>query len=310
MGREGPRGRDLSDPLAAVLAPAPPIDAADAVAFWAEHRAALRDASTPWEAAILGGARADRLGYAFLAGYEAALSALLPSRDRTRPAALCATETGGAHPRAIATTLESGALRGEKTFVTLGEHAEELLVLARRGREGDRADLVLVRVDRSAKGVTITPLPATPFVPEIPHASVRFDDVRELELLPGAGWDDYVRPFRTVEDVHVHVAVLAWLGATACRSGWPRKHVERAAALLFALRELSSADPSSPATHVALAGAIDLSRALVAELEPSWDAAPDEERARWRRDRPLLEVAGKARALRRERAWEALASLR
>lgn len=294
--------------LRAVLAPGPPIEAADAVLFWAAHRRALSAAIDPWEAAVRGGASADRLGYAFLAGYEAALGSLLPGRDRSRSAALCATERGGAHPRAIAAVIEDGALSGEKTYVTLGEHAEELYVLARTGTRGDRAELALARVPRAASGVLITPLPAPPFVPEIPHAAVRFEGVRELEVLPGDGWADYVRPFRTVEDVHVHAAVLAWLAATAARHAWPRELPARALSLLLALRELSRADPSSPAVHVALAGAIALSRALVSDLEPSWEAAPSEERARWQRDRGLLEVAGKARALRLERAWQALSS--
>lgn len=298
----------MRDALDAVLAPGPPIEAADALGFWAAHRGALSAASEPWEEAVRGGASADRLGYAFLAGYEAALSALLPGRDRSRPAALCATEKGGAHPRAILAAIEDGALTGEKTYVTLGESAEELYVLARTGTRGDRAELALARVPRAATGVAVTPLSALPFVPEIPHAAVRFEGVRELEILPGDGWADYVRPFRTVEDVHVHAAVLAWLAATAARHAWPRELSERALSLLVALRELSSADPSSPAVHVALAGTIALSRALVADLEPSWEVAPSDERARWQRDRGLLEVAGKARALRLERAWEALTS--
>ncbi len=296
------------DALAAVLAPGSPIAAADAASCFRE--ASKREVETPWEAAVLGGACADRLGYAFVAGYEAALWSLLPTRDRARPAALCATEQGGAHPRAIETALEGGRLRGEKTFVTLGEHAEELLVLARTGQRGDRAELALVRVDRRAPGVSITPLPPTPFVPEIPHASVRFDDVREHEVLEGDGWARYVKPFRTVEDVHVHASVVAWLGATARRSDWPRELIERAVAILVALRELSSADPASAITHVALAGAIELSRALVRDLEPCWEAAESGSRARWRRDRGLLEVASKARGLRRERAWEQLGARR
>lgn len=288
-----------------MLSPAP-IAAADVLAFWSAHREVALRARTPWEAAVRGGASADRLGYAFVAGYEAALAALVPSRDRSRPAALCASEAGGAHPRAVATAIEDGALRGEKTFVTLGEHARELYVLARTGADGDRARLALVRVDRSAPGVAVAPLPPSPFVPEIPHAVVRFEGVREFEPLEGDGWADYVRPFRTVEDVLVHAAALAWIGASVRRHGGPREIVERALGILLSLRELSLADPSSPRAHLALAGAIALTRALVAELEPFWDRAPEEERARWRRDRPLLDVAGKARAARLERAWRSL----
>lgn len=266
--------------------------------------ASLPPAQTPFEAAKLGGAHADRLGFAFAAGYEAALFRLLPERDRSKLAALCATEKGGAHPRAIATTFIDGSLRGEKTFVTLADRAEELIVLASAGSDGDRNRLVLVRVPAKARGVTLSPLPAAPFVPEIPHASVRFEGVTDVEVFPGDGWIDYVRPFRTVEDIHVHVALIAYLIAAGRRAGWARDPIARAYAILASLEALSPADPSSPRTHLALAGAIDLSRALIAELD--WSHAPDEERMRWERDRFLLDVAGKARALRLEKAWAAI----
>jgi hypothetical protein len=71
--------------------------------------------------------------------------------------------------------------------------------------------------------------------------------------------------------------------------------------VLAALRQLATAPPLAPATHVALAGAIALTRALVDQAP--WDTLDPDAFARWKRDRPLLEVAGKARAARREAAW-------
>src|SRR5207248_1739833 len=41
---------------------------------------------------------------------------------------------------------------------------------------------------------------------------------------------------------------------------------------------------------------------LVAEIERAWPEG--DERTRWQRDRGLLQVAGKARAARRDRAWQ------
>lgn len=307
MGGEGARRRarlTAQDSLVAVLAP-PPCSQADGAPAFLASLAGDSAESGPWDVAVRGGLLADRLGYAFIAGYQAALSALIPSRDR-RPAALCATEDGGAHPRAIATRVDEGRLNGAKTFVTLGEQAEQLFVLAKEGEQAGRPQLALLGVDRNADGVVIEPMPPMPFVPEIPHARVRFSDVRTFERLPGDGFGDYVRPFRTVEDVHVHTAFVAWLTATAGRHGWSRAAITRGASLLTSLRDLSARDPSSPATHVALAGAIDAARALGRELEPAWASAPEEARARWQRDRPLLEVAAKARAARLERAWSRL----
>lgn len=271
----------------------------DVATWWAEQRALAAGCESPWEAAVRGGARVDRLGFAFAAGYEAALWRLLPTRDRARAAALCATEAGGVHPRAIEATFEGGVLDGEKTFVTLGTHAEELLVLAREGERDGRPALALVRVRADAAGVTLTPLPATPFVPEIPHASVRFEGA-PAERVEGDGWADHVRPFRTVEDVHVHAALLGWLVRVGRRWGFAPGPLERALSILLGLEVLSRADPSARATHLALAGAIDETRAVVERCD--WSSAPEADRRRWERDRRLLDVASGARAARRDKA--------
>lgn len=268
----------------------------DVATWWASHRELSARCHGPWEVAVRGGAQADRLGFAFAAGYEAALWRLLPERDRQVPSALCATERGGVHPRAIETRFEGGRLHGEKTFVTLGTHAEELLVLAREGEVDGRPSLALVRVAADADGVSLTPLPPTPFVPEIPHASVRFEGAPG-ERLPGDGWSDHVRPFRTVEDVHVHAALLGWLVAM----GWLDPDArERALSILLSLEGLSRCDPSSAATHLALAGAIAQTQALVEGCDLA--ALDGADRDRWERDRALLRVAGKARAARRDKA--------
>lgn len=273
----------------------------EGVAAWWVRAEPLALREPPAELAIALGARADRMAYVFAGGYLAALGALVPERDRGRTAALCATEKAGVHPRAIATTFADGRLEGEKTFVTLADHAQDLYVLAREGEAQGRALLALVRVRRDAPGVSLTPLPPMPFVPEIGHASVRFEAAPVEERLVGDGWVDYVLPFRTIEDVHVHLALVAHVVACASRFGWPRQVVERGLSILASLRAIAGSDPRSPRTHLALAGAIDLTTHLVDSLD--WSLAPDADRDRWVRDRALLSVASTAREKRRERAW-------
>src|SRR5690348_2628168 len=97
-----------------VLRAAPPVTHASIAAFWSAHRDATRGLP-PIERAILGGAAADRLAWAFAAGYAAALRGLVSEADLPEGdlAALAATEQGGAHPRAIATELRAdGTLHG------------------------------------------------------------------------------------------------------------------------------------------------------------------------------------------------------
>ncbi len=275
--------------------------AVDTLAAWWDVTRGAREAfATPVDRALIGGVLADRVGFAFAAGYSAALQALVPGM--TGIAALCATEAGGNHPRAIQTTLANGELTGKKVWATVASLASSLLVVASTGSVDGKNRLRVVRVAAGAPGVTIRAT-AAPFVPEIPHAEVELDRVRvaDADILPGDGYDDYLKPFRTVEDAHVHAALLGYLIGVARRHD-QREVVERLLAVVLATRAAALADPKSVATHVALAGVIALAADEAARVE--WPAGP--ERDRWQRDRGLFQVAGKARAARRERAWEQL----
>jgi hypothetical protein len=67
--------------------------------------------------------------------------------------------------------------------------------------------------------------------------------------------------------------------------------------------------PAQAETHVSLAGALRISAGLIEEAEAFWTtSATDPATLRWRRDRELLQVAGKAREQRTKRAWESLRS--
>jgi len=256
--------------------------------------------------ALIGGVLADRLGFAFASGYAEALRALVPGLDGI--SALCATEEGGNHPRAIRTQLVAAGDRfvvtGNKKWATLASEASQLLVVASVGEVDGKNRLRVVRIPVTAPGVTLRPS-AAPFVPEIPHAEVELAgvEVDATAVLPGDGYDDYLKPFRTVEDLHVQAALAGYLIGVVRRSGFSRDLLERLLAIASAIRALGVADRASPTTHLALAGTIELMARSVAEVEAAWAAAPPHpEHDRWLRDRELLRVAGTARAARRERA--------
>lgn len=280
------------------------------------------------ERALWGGFHADRLGYAFVAGYQAALGRLFEHvstqqsegsaplaahAGNRRRLALAATEAGGAHPRAIVTRLdkEGGALvlRGEKTFVTLASVADTMLVVASRGVAADGTNrLRLVRVSTSARGVTIEPRKETPFAPEIPHARVTFDDVvvEPDAVLPGDGYTHWLKPFRTIEDIHVLAAAVGYLVGASRAHGWDRTIATELASLALSLVDLGARDPSNALTHVLLAGLFSQARHLIERLEPWWARTSGEEAERWHRDRPLLDVAEMVRQKRTQAAFEAL----
>ena len=263
---------------------------------------------------MAGGHAADRLGWAFASGYQAALRTLVPALPDDRMAAFCVTEAEGNSPRAIRSSLRrEGAgyvLCGSKRWTTLGPTGGLFLVAARdEAASGERVALRIAQVDSSAPGVRVEAMPPTRFVPEVPHAQLHFEGVRVApeDVLPGDGYDLYVKRFRTVEDLHVNAAMLAYLVREAGRLAWPRDWIERIIAVLVSERALALDDPTLPAVHIALAGALALGKTLVADAETHWATTPDDAGfTRWQRDRELLGVAGKARAVRTERAWERL----
>lgn len=297
------------------------VPVASMSAWWERQQAVVARGGATIDHAILGGFAADRLGYAFAAGYQAALRQLAPDLPADRLASLCVTERGGGHPRAIESRLtpvtpaapegEELLLRGSKRWATISDVAGVLLVAATLGPPDDRGRprIRVARVEADLPGVVITPMPPTPFTPEILHGELRFDDarVKASALLPGDGYERYIKPFRTIEDLHVNGALFGYLLGEARRGGFPRALVERLAALLTTLRALAASDPSDAGVHVALAGALRTAGSLITDLEASWALSPGPSHALWQRDRLLLGMAENARTKRLERAWVRLA---
>ncbi|MFC9874511.1 acyl-CoA dehydrogenase family protein [Nocardia salmonicida] len=279
----------------------------DFAAEWARHRTRSRDFASSIDRAAIAGFDSAGTGPAFLGGYQEALHALVPSLDPAELSSMCATEGAGARPSTMTTTVgEDGAVSGTKSFATLGTFADRFLVIARSGAQPDGRPILRAVLVPAGAAAAVSPLPALPFAPEIPHAGVTFD-AAPGEVLPGDGYTDYLKPFRTVEDLHVVAAVLGQLIRVARLSQWPAEPVEQLLALFAAVRGVGSDDPSSPGVHIALGGLFDRLTALRAELEPLWAPVDPEVRKRWERDVPLLGVAGKVRAARLATAWRALA---
>jgi acyl-CoA dehydrogenase len=295
-------------------APAP-IHTDDVAAWWNAFCDRRPDVVEPVDHALVAGFSADRVGYALAGGYEAALRIVAPSLPERAIASFCATEQGGNHPRAIETRLTADGDRlsvtGAKRWSTMGPLAGVLLVVASEGvDDAGRNRLRVVAVDARAPGVTVRAMSPPPFVPEVPHGIVELDRVvvDASALLPGDGYVRYVKPFRTIEDIHVHAAVLGYLLSVARRSSFGHDAIERLLAGVVTTRALASLDPARPETHVALAGLLAADARMIADLAPSWARVDAAERDRWQRDQALFGVAGKIRELRRQRAWEALTS--
>ncbi len=279
-----------------------PLAATSASDWWNQTESTRAQFKVTIDRAIALGSTADRLGYAFLGGYTSAITVLDPTI--TGLGALCATESGGGHPRAILTTLENGRLTGTKHFVSGGHLATDLLVVAKTGEKNGRPELKVARIAANRPGVTIDEGAALDFVPEIPHGAVTFENAQVEAVLEGDGYERYLKPFRTHEDLHVFGAVIACLLAN-CRTQFPQPLTEQLLGLLASIQSLGREEASSPAVHLALAGVISTATVLIDSidltlLEPGF-------RDRLYRDRPLLQLAGRVREQRRVKAWESFA---
>ncbi len=293
-------------------------DALLGLEFAAEHgRHGSREKDTTGSRAVYAGLASDRVGYAVLGGYDAAVRRLLAPREFRR-ASFCVTEekegVPGTHPRSIETRLQRPAqcqgegqcratVTGTKSFATLATHAERWVVIASEGHDADGRNLLrAVVIERGARGVTLVARPPLPFTPEIPHARLELVDAPVAEILEGDGYERYVKPFRTVEDAHVTLAIAAYAFGEALRQ--PTANRWNANALLAPMESLlaiaDDADPTDLATHAALDDALRATRRALASLP--WDRAPTPIAERWARDQRILDVAGKAREKRSEKA--------
>lgn len=268
----------------------------------------------PWQQALIAGYHADSVGYAFAAGYQAALTRLLGCRPQGLMA-LCVTESQGNHPKAIATTLTKNetspgedlwVINGSKTFITGGTHTDLLLVAARQGEQPNGLpNIRLVQVPATAAGVTLETMAPLGFVPEIDHASIHLHQVivNSDAILSGDGYRDYVKPFRTIEDTYVCLALCGYLLKTARLLQANNTLQENILASIASHQQLTTFDPKDPACHLLLAGARHQLEYWLLQLENHWQATDHEGFTLWQRDKALLKVAAGAREKRTATAW-------
>ncbi|MNI19219.1 hypothetical protein D3C73_726490 [compost metagenome] len=257
-------------------------------------------AVTPFELAVAGGRLMATPGLAFLVGYQAALRMLWPSAPQSL-GALCATEQRSLRPADMQTRLSELRLSGRKDFVTAGDAADWLLIAARSEEPGDDPRLSLAVVYPGEAGVQVEKLPPMPLMPDISHGRLLLDNAL-CELLAGDGWDAYVKPFRTLEDIYVLSAMTAWLYGVGQDSDWPQALQLRLLALLAGCGEVSRQAPDNPAGHVLLGGLFAQFDALKAEVNQALADGPPQWAAMWQRDQAVMELASGARGKRLAKA--------
>ncbi|WP_449104854.1 acyl-CoA dehydrogenase [Pseudomonas mohnii] len=264
----------------------------------------LLGAVTPFDLAVAGGRMMATPGLAFLVGYQAALRMLWPSAPLSL-GALCATEQRSLRVADMQTRLHDLRLSGRKDFVTAGDAADWLLIAARSEAPGDDPCLSLAVVYPGEPGVRVEKLAPIPLMPDISHGRVFLDNAL-CELLAGDGWDAYVKPFRTLEDIYVLSAMTAWLYGVGQDSGWPQALQLRLLALLAGCAEVSRQAPNNPCGHVLLGGLFAQFEGLKAEINQALADGPPQWAAMWQRDQAVMDLAAGARGKRLAKALAAI----
>lgn len=285
-------------------------------------RAAWRSSGDPVRDALHGGLAAGNLALAFAAGYQAALRLLLPARLPPEAfAALLLSEGRRQRPEELATRLQARAdgfvLDGEKSWLTGGEHADILLVVARSDARNE-ADVaraadapvpaVLVLLPRATPGVTLEARADVPVLHELPHARARFADVpvAAAQVLPGDGWRDYGKPFRSCEDICVSLAFAACLFAQGRREGWPETLLATLAGCVLRLADLARMPTGDAHTHLLLAAAEQELAAAALQVDARIAGSETPFSHDWRANRGFLMLAAPARAKRLQKAMAIL----
>ncbi|RII79416.1 acyl-CoA dehydrogenase middle domain-containing protein [Pseudomonas monteilii] len=257
----------------------------------------------PFELAVLGGRAMATPGLAFLVGYQAALRVLWPSAPPSL-GALCATERRSVRPADMHTRLDHLRLTGSKDFVTAGLDAEWLLVAARSEAAGAAPQLNLAVVYPGEPGVTLEPLPTLPLMPEVGHGRLVLEQAA-CELLAGDGWDAYVKPFRSLEDLYVLAALTAWLYGVGQACAWPQGLRLQLLGLLAGCAEGSRQCADSVGCHLLLGGLFAQFQALRGEIDAALAAGPAHWAQIWQRDQGVMALAAAAREKRLNKAWVA-----
>jgi alkylation response protein AidB-like acyl-CoA dehydrogenase len=228
--------------------------------FWLEREI---NSHEPFVAAALGGALADRLGWVFVAGYQATIRRCFPDLP-VEPGWSAFVNTEDTSGRLPGTTLTGGhgqrRLNGWKHWLAAADHADRLLVSA---RQEQTPFLVL---SRDTPGVHIESDPPADYLPELVQGRVQFEDV-VIEEHQVVGDERTFPTFRASETAYVRAALFACMLSHARRLEAPPTLVAAALAGLLEMQAILQLPLPSDAVRVALLGADTHCQTVAAEFE-------------------------------------------
>ena len=278
-----------------------PLSTYDSARSWAMNFFGNTQQKNEVDQAIWGGFNVQQFSFAFLAGYQAALSKMFPGIASGKLKALCVSEENGAHPKAIETSLHNSKINGLKTYVTAGTEAEYLMVLCRTNEiSNGRQMLKMVHLPVAMQQIQISDF-ELPFMREIRHGSVNLTEtpIESDQILEGDGYKLYVKPFRTYEDIFLGISYQSMLLRQAIAYNWEETLRDKLILNIFTLKNLSYLAPSDPETVLLVQAAENNFEQLlpIIEAQISLHALPTF-KADWETNKRLFSMGKKLKELR------------
>lgn len=272
----------------------PQLHFSDILAFREKLSSGFKQYSTGYNAIYLG-AQSATPGMAFLSGYQSAIRCLDACCPHDELAAFCVSEKGIKKPWDMSTRISTSGdvynLEGQKGYVMLLPNDLDRMYVVAKNQNNE---LRCVYLSASSQGLRVTSSLKAPFVEDIPHSGVRFDTVQisREQLLDIDGHQQANKPFRYWEDVHLALAMMAWMLRELLESGKNLLELEDFVGLICQLIENFKQQPDyySPAIFPLLDQSHDFMEKYSEELR----GMP---RKRWKKDRLLLQMGQKNRHL-------------
>lgn len=265
---------------------------------------------SPFEKAIYGGFSCQQFSFAFMAGYQAALEHMFPTIAPNKLKALCVSEAKGGHPKAIQTTFIDNQLNGVKTYITAGSDVEHLLVLCKTDAIVDgRAQLKMVHIPKSTNHMELIDFELS-FMKDVKHGKLKLNNTKivDNQILPGDGFNDYTKPFRTLEDICVSAAYQAMLLRQAIENQWADDIKDQLLLNIYTLKNLLTLPLLGLETHVLLAANEANFNNLLPRIELNIDqTATSAFKADWMMNKKIIGLGEKIKEIRlakaRKRLW-------
>ena len=254
----------------------------------------LSNNSTAYNAVLLG-AQSATSGMAFLSGYQNAIRCLDQQCPNDQLAAFCVSEKGIKKPWDMATTLslkdDEYILSGNKGYVMLlPDDLDRLYIIAKNKVDKNKAgnnnvgSLSCLHCQSHTEGLSITEPLKTPFINDIPHSGVCFDHIKipKSNIMPCDGHTEANKPFRYWEDIHVTLAMMAWMIRDGVDNGKELKDSKDMMELMYQLIQFFEEHPNYYAKET-----FPLLDRCQNKLEGYSNNLSAKSLNSWQRDRPL-----------------------